>query len=79
MEEIGWAWFTPLQEKEVEEEISQIFAKLFSRPEGQQVLDHLYRMTLGRALSPQMSDAMLRHLEGQRALVLYIASLVHRS
>jgi hypothetical protein len=36
---------------------------------GAQLLDYLRSITAGLALGPASSDAELRHLEGQRALV----------
>jgi hypothetical protein len=42
------------------------------------VLEHLRRVILERRLAPHASDAELRHLEGQRYAVAYIAALVER-
>ncbi len=42
---------------------------------GQQLLDYLRSITAGLALGPKSTDAELRHLEGQRALV---ANLMQR-
>ena len=48
----------------------------FSSPDGQRVLEHLRKLTLERSLGPGASDALLRHLEGQRHLFAYIAALI---
>jgi len=52
------------------------FARLFGRPEAGIVLDYLKHMTQERVLSPTASDSELRFLEGQRALVACIQSMV---
>lgn len=54
------------------------FARCFAGPDGQRVLDTLRAMTLGRALGPDVPDAALRHLEGQRHLVAVILALTAR-
>jgi hypothetical protein len=43
---------------------------------GAHLLRHLERRYLGHALSPSASDAELRHLEGQRSVVLYLHHLI---
>jgi hypothetical protein len=54
------------------------FAATFGRYPGDLVLAHLRKMTLERSLGPEASSDMLRYLEGQRALVNYIASMTAR-
>lgn len=54
------------------------FARLFRHPEGAEVLAYLKRITQERILSPTVSDGELRYLEGQRALVALILSLIHQ-
>ena len=54
------------------------FARCFSGRDGEVVLDHLKAITLRRAMGPDSSDAILRHMEGQRQLVAYILGLVAR-
>lgn len=77
----GWDWF-PLDdavERKCSVDTSAIaatFARCFSTPDGERVLDHLRHVTLSRAHGPDASDAVLRHHEGQRQLVLVILSLV---
>lgn len=52
------------------------FTRLFATTAGQQVLQHLKNITLNRILGPAASDAELRFLEGQRALVHQIEALI---
>ena len=54
------------------------FARCFRGGDGARVLAHLRALTLDRALGPNATDAQLRHLEGQRALVSTILALVAR-
>lgn len=58
--------------------LARQFARVFGSGEGEAVLAHLQSLTLGRCLGPDASDAALRHLEGQRHLVLHIQSLAER-
>lgn len=43
---------------------------------GTYLLRHLERRYLGHALPPSAADAELRHLEGQRSVVLYLHHLI---
>ena len=52
------------------------FARLFARPEAKTVIQYLKRMTQERALGPDATDNELRFLEGQRALVKQMLSLM---
>lgn len=54
------------------------FARLFHRPEAETVLAYLKRRTFERALPPDATDAELRFLEGQRALVAHIIALIQQ-
>lgn len=82
----GWGWFDLANfETEVrlggqldEESLARTFAKTFQGRNGACVLAHLRRITLERSQGPDATDAMLRHLEGQRQLVSYVLSLVER-
>ena len=56
--------------------ISHRFAKLFSYPEGKDVLNYLKQITQERVLSPQATNEELRFVEGQRAFVRMILSLI---
>lgn len=72
----GWGWFTatPIPP----DDLAASFARCFASPDGTRVLGHLRALTLDRALSPTVSDAALRHQEGQRALVAAMLALVAR-
>jgi hypothetical protein len=59
-------------------ELQYAFARAFRGPDGLQVLDHLQRLTIGRALAATATPDQLRHLEGQRELVLYILNMINR-
>lgn len=59
-------------------DIARCFARCFGSEDGIRALAHLRALTLDRALGPQASDAQLRHLEGQRALVSLILALTAR-
>jgi hypothetical protein len=82
----GWAWFhfptdaevSRSEHAEQDRETSVLFARCFHSPEGRRVLDHLCAMTLHRTPGPYASEALLRHIEGQRQLVLYIQALVRK-
>jgi len=58
--------------------LAHAFARCFAGGDGQQVLGHLRALTLERALGPDAPDSLLRHLEGQRQLVLTIQALIAR-
>lgn len=60
------------------QEVEIAFARCFSREDGARVLNHLHAITLDRALGPDADDRALRHLEGQRALVLHLKTLIER-
>lgn len=81
----GWEWFEgrPVPELPPDlaqdlPEIARSFARCFAGRQGDLALGHLRRLTQQRHLGPEASDSALRHLEGQRQLVAYIASLVER-
>lgn len=54
------------------------FARTFGTAEGARVLAHLRSITIERFLGPDSTDAQLRALEGQRAMVHGIESLIER-
>ena len=54
------------------------FARTFGTPDGRAVLSHLRKITIERVLGPNATDAELRTLEGQRALVHQIEQLSER-
>jgi hypothetical protein len=55
--------------KEADEKISKDINALFKTPNGKQVLKYLRSITIEAVTGPNVSDAELRHLEGQRYLV----------
>jgi hypothetical protein len=76
----GWAWFgeTAAAVHDGDKELALAFARCFQKPDGVRVLEQLRAMTLEQSLGPGASDAMLRHLEGQRQLVTHIHALIER-
>ncbi|MBB4285113.1 hypothetical protein [Roseospira goensis] len=56
--------------------LARACARLFSGGDGARLLDHLHALTRDRHLGPAASDAALRHLEGQRALVAHLDRLI---
>lgn len=60
--------------KEEEDRVSINISALFSEPTGQAVLKYLRSVTIEMVGGPEISDATLRHLEGQR----YIVGLIER-
>jgi len=61
-----------------EEDISVIAARVFAGADGARLLAHLRAVTIERRPPPDIAEAGLRHLEGQRALVALIEMLVRR-
>ena len=59
-------------------ELEQNYTRTFSTASGAMVLQHLRRITVERVLGPDASDAQLRGLEAQRALVHQIESMIER-
>jgi len=79
--ESGWTWFDPPASPGEDENglyLARQAARVFSTPDGEAVLAHLLEMTLRRCLGPESGDSALRHLEGQRHLVLHLQSLIAR-
>lgn len=76
----GWAWFgeTAAAVHEGDRDLALSFARCFLTEDGTRVLEHLRAMTLEQSLGPKASDAMLRHLEGQRQLVTHIHAQIER-
>ena len=54
------------------------YVRCFCTPSGEQVLKHLREITIERFMGPNASEAELRALEGQRALVHQIEMLIER-
>ncbi len=59
-------------------EIEKNYTRCFCTTAGAEVLRHLREITIERFLGPNATDAELRALEGQRALVHQIETLVKR-
>lgn len=82
--DLGWAWFentSPLSDSEkppLDHDLTFAFAKCFGDDVGVKVLAHLKAITHLRSFGPDASDALLRHMEGQRQLVAYITSLIEQ-
>ena len=77
----GWTWFDPPSPPSAEEsglDLARAVARVFASGDGEALLQHLREMTLERCLGPESGDAALRHLEGQRHLVLHLQSLAAR-
>lgn len=79
--ESGWAWLehpAGRQGDEAMELLARQTSRLFATPDGEAVLGHLKAMTVDRCLGPESGDNALRHLEGQRHLVLHLLALAAR-
>ncbi|MEI6987319.1 MAG: hypothetical protein WCK65_14450 [Rhodospirillaceae bacterium] len=74
----GWAWLSVAPVVPGSNDLATAFARCFGDEDGQRVLGHLRALTLERTLGPDAPDNALRHLEGQRQLVLAIQTLVAR-
>ena len=59
-------------------EIARAAARCFGTDDGRRLLAHLRATTIERACGPQVSDAALRDLEGQRRLVHRLTALIDR-
>ena len=79
----GWAWFDGSAVSEPathigHPDICHDAAVCFSTAAGREVLRHLERSFLDRRLPPTASDALLRHVEGQRSVVAHLLALCER-
>lgn len=80
--DLGWAWFetnsssSDHEQSPLDHDLAHVFARCFRGEEGVKVLRYLKSTTHSRILGPSASDALLRHMEGQRQLVAHIISLV---
>lgn len=59
-------------------DLEQNYARTFSTATGAIVLQHLRKITIERVLGPNATDAELRGLESQRALVHQIENIIQR-
>lgn len=74
----GWDWFAtaePSTAGAATPDLARAAARIFASSDGEMVLQHLVAMTLHRCLGPESGAPALRHLEGQRHLVLHLQSL----
>jgi hypothetical protein len=79
--ESGWTWLDqPPARAHGDDDLllARQAARLFATPDGEALLQHLKSMTLDRCLGPESGDNALRHLEGQRHLVLHLLALAAR-
>jgi len=65
--------------KDKDERISKDIESLFKTPNGKEVLKYLKSITVDAVSGPNISDAELRHLEGQRYLVALIVKRINHS
>jgi hypothetical protein len=79
----GWDWFDGdngpgpnTDGEDAWQTLAEAAARCFRGEEGRHLLGHLRRATIERALSPDASEARLRHLEGQRHVVRHLEALV---
>ena len=63
--------------KEKDKIISQNIQSLFKTPTGQEVLKYLKSVTIEAVSGSNISDAELRHLEGQRYIVALIVKRIN--
>lgn len=77
--DIGWGWFDGELAKDPSDlELCRAYARCFAGPDGAVVIAHLTRSILDRRLPPNVSDAELRHLEGQRFAIGGVIAMVER-
>jgi len=58
--------------------IEKSYTRTFATADGKRVIAHLRRLTIERFLGPDATDAQLRSIEAQRALVHQIENLIER-
>lgn len=80
MADPDWPWtgIDPDPAPETEDRLAAACARLFTTADGHLLLSHLTRITLTTSPGPDVTEARLRHLEGQRALVLTLRTLAAR-
>ncbi|MBP7334950.1 hypothetical protein [Niveispirillum sp.] len=78
MTDPGWPWTQSETEGPDEDHLAAACARLFAGADGRLLLSHLTRIILGTSPGPEVTEARLRHLEGQRALVLALRHLAAR-
>lgn len=78
MSDPGWPWTGAETDPVAQDRLAAACARLFAGADGRLLLDHLTRVTLAATPGPDVTEARLRHLEGQRALVLSLRQLAAR-
>lgn len=73
-----WPWPRDAAAAAAPDDMAQCFARCFQGIDGEKALAHLRALTIDRRCPPDIGQAELRHLEGQRFAVAYIAALVSR-
>lgn len=73
--EAAWPWAEPDGAPDPASRIEDACLVCFASPAGRIVLAHLRRMFLDRRVPPSASDAELRHVEGQRSVVAWLAAM----
>ncbi|WP_156092806.1 hypothetical protein [Rhodovibrio salinarum] len=69
---------TPESDRPDGEAVARAFARCFAGADGALALDHLRRITFERVLAPEVGEAALRDLEGQRRLAANLLALIRR-
>ncbi len=65
--------------KDIDEIISKNVLSLFNTPNGIEVLKYLKSVTIEAVSGSNISDAELRHLEGQRYIVALIVKRINHA
>jgi len=65
--------------KQQDEQISKVIESVFKTPNGMEMMQYLKSITTDAVSGPNISDAELRHLEGQRYLVALLVKRIQHS
>jgi hypothetical protein len=68
----GWPWPERDAPAPADDALAEAVVACFATPAGRIVLDQLRRLFLDRRVAPSVSDAELRHVEGQRSVVAWL-------
>ena len=72
----GWAWFAAGPAAgEPDDTLTNAAVACFAGRQGELLLRHLDHVFLQRRVPPSASDAVLRHVEGQRSAIAYLIRL----
>jgi len=82
-EDTAWPWdgggappSSASFDRDARDRLARACARVFRDQDGAVVLEHLRGLTTDRVLGPEASDAALRTLEGQRALIAHLTRLI---